>query len=515
MRVIPTMIGGRLAAGYAAMLVFMALNIGVAWVQMDRLGAASKHLIDGLATREREARQWQSLLGGEALTANGILVTSDPDKLKPLLAEIKANDARIAELNSTYSKDADDPELSGRIAAAHKRHTAATTDFLQALESGSGDFLRSEFYEKFLPSLRGYQALLEQLAQRQQQLMDQGRASADLERERGIWIMLAIGLAACAVGSLLAWRLARSIRLALTEAVRVAHAVAEGDLTARSRVASQGELEQLFMAQERMCERLRATVASIKGSAEVVQQGSREIASGNNDLSARTEQQASTVQQTSAAMAQMTKAVRENADIATQASSLAGTASDNAVRRGEQMTELVRTMREMTSSSGKIAEITSVIDAIAFQTNILALNAAVEAARAGEQGRGFAVVADEVRMLAKRSSTAAREIRGLIDDNVQRVETGAKLATTAGDSIGELVQSVQSVAGLLQRVASSTGEQSQELAHINEAVASLDHVTQQNSAMVEQCAAAAGSLSDQAALLEEAVAVFKFAAPAR
>jgi methyl-accepting chemotaxis protein len=507
MRLIPNTISGRLACGFAALLVFMALNIGVAWVQMNRLGATSDHLIDHLAAREREARQWQTLLGRNALTANGVLVTSDPEKLKPLVDELNSGTARITALHTAYAKRDD---AQAPISKAHANFTAATKDFMDAVGSGSSDFMRSEFYDKFAPAVRSYQDLLETLAQRQQEQMDQGRAAADVERANGIRAMLLLGILACAVGGVVAWRLSSGIRRALMEAVRMAHAVAQGDLTARSTVKVQGELEQLFGAQESMCERLRTTLSSIQTSAEAVQLGSGEIASANNDLSVRTEQQAGTLQKTASTMEQMTTAVHNNAHNATQASQLAKSASANAVQRSAQMNELVASMQQMASSSSKIGEITAVIDSIAFQTNILALNAAVEAARAGENGRGFAVVANEVRTLAQRSATAAQEIRGLIANSVQNVNAGVTLATAAGGSIGDLVQSVQAVAGLLQEVADSTERQSQELSQINHSVAELDHMTQQNAAMVEESAAAASSLKEQADHLKDAVAVFRF-----
>jgi len=507
----PSTISGRLAGGYAAMLAFMAAMIAVAWVQLHTLGASSRHLTDTLAAREREARQWQALLGRDALAANAMLVTSDPDKLKPLLNDMTANARHIAQLQASHANANDEAALAERVAKAHARHAAATRDFLQAAGSGSSDFMRSEFNDKYLPSLRDHQAVLEELAQRQHRRMDQGRSAANAELALGIRILLAVGALACAVGSVLAWRLARSIRSALAEAIRVANAVSDGNLAARSRLAAQGELKQLFDAQQRMCERLMGTLASIQDSADAVQLASHEIATGNNDLSARTEQQAGTLQQTTSSMEQMTEAVCANAATAAEASQLAESASHNAVQRGEQMNELVATMQEMATSSGKIAEITGVIDGIAFQTNILALNAAVEAARAGEHGRGFAVVADEVRTLAQRSANAAREIRDLIQESVKRVDSGATLVTAAGDAIGELVGSVQRVSAMLRQVAQSTGEQSRELGGIHHSVSALDHMTQQNAALVEQSAAAAGSLKDQADRLKEAVAVFRFA----
>ena len=511
MSLFPKTITGRLGLGYAAMAAFMAATIAMAWVELQSLGDLSRHLTRELASREREARQWQALLGRDALTANSMLVTSDPDKLKPLAAEMKADTTRLQALHTEFAGRTAASEDTGRLKQSHERYLAATRDFMQALDSGSSDFARTEFNDKFLPSSREYQGLLEQLAQGQQANMDQSRDKAEAQSAAGFRLMLAVGISGLVIAVVLAWRLAVGIRRALTEAIRMANAVSDGDLAARSTVAVEGELAELFGAQQRMCERLQGTVSAILHSAEAVQRASSEIASGNSDLRARTEQQAGTLQETSSAMLLVAGAVQGNAQMADEASRLANAASQNAVERGEQMNQLVTTMREMADGSSRIAEITGVIDSIAFQTNILALNAAAEAARAGEQGRGFAVVADEVRTLARRSATAAQEIRSLLQGTVERTNAGARLMSAAGESIGTLVQNVQRVSSLLQEVAASIGVQSQDIGNIHQSIASLDNVTQQNAGMVEQSAAASSSLKDQADRLKEAVTVFKIA----
>jgi methyl-accepting chemotaxis protein len=511
MKLFPSTIGGRLVLGYAATAFFMAAVIGLAWYELSLLGRASRHLTDDLAARERQARQWQAVLGRDALAASSMLVTSDPDKLKPLIAELKADAKRIADIYAAFAAAPTESDAASVVPKAHERHANATRDFLQAVDSGSSDFAKSEFYDKYVPALREYEAALEQLAQAQQQEMDTGRSAATLAMERGIRLMLVIGLAAAAASMLLAWRLSREIRHGLAEAVRVTHAVADGDLSARASITSQGELQQLLAAQELMAERLRETMTRIQTSAETVRVAAHEMAGASNDLSVRTEHQAATLQQTSSAMERFTASLRGNANTAAEASRLAASASESAVLRGREMSVLVSTMNEMATSSGEIAEITSVIDSIAFQTNILALNAGVEAARAGDHGRGFAVVADEVRTLAKRSASAAQQIRTLIQQSIERVETGARLATAAGQSIGTLVQSVQSVSGMLQEVTASGAEQSREITSVVQSVSTLDGMTQQNAAMVEQGAAASSSLTAQADALKNATAVFRFA----
>ena len=255
-------------------------------------------------------------------------------------------------------------------------------------------------------------------------------------------------------------------------------------------------------------QRMYAVVSSVQTSAVSIETASAEIASGNHDLSTRTEQAASSLQQTAASMEQLTSTVRQSADSARQANQLAASASEIAVRGGQVVGQVVTTMDEINHSSKKISDIIGVIDAIAFQTNILALNAAVEAARAGEQGRGFAVVAGEVRNLAQRSAEAAKEIKGLIGSSVDRVETGSRLVAEAGQTMNEIVGSVQRVSDIIGEITAASGEQSDGIGQVNDAVNQLDQMTQQNAALVEESSAAAQSLKDQALNLAKAILVF-------
>jgi methyl-accepting chemotaxis protein len=291
-------------------------------------------------------------------------------------------------------------------------------------------------------------------------------------------------------------------------AVAVARAVAEGDLSTPIAVRA-GDQDSLLASLQAMQQALVKAVSSVRMSTESVSSASREIATGNQDLSSRTEQQASSLQQTAASIEQLTSAVKLNADAARQANQLAASASQVAAKGGAVVGEVVSTMDQITASSKKIADIIGVIDGIAFQTNILALNAAVEAARAGEQGRGFAVVAGEVRSLAQRSAQAAREIKSLIGESVEKVETGSKLVNDAGQTMNDIVAQVKRVTDLIGEITSSTLEQSNGIGQVNQAVTQLDQMTQQNAALVEQSAAAAESLREQADKLARAVAIFK------
>jgi methyl-accepting chemotaxis protein-2 (aspartate sensor receptor) len=295
----------------------------------------------------------------------------------------------------------------------------------------------------------------------------------------------------------------------LVEAGQHFDKIANGDLTQRVDIRSHNEIGVLYGAVKRMQESLTRTVSTVRRGVDEINVGSREISAGNTDLSSRTEQQAASLEETAASMEELASTVKQNAENARQANQLAASASDVAERGGAAVAEVVNTMQEISGSSRKISEIVSVIDGIAFQTNILALNAAVEAARAGEQGKGFAVVAGEVRSLAQRSAQAAKEIKTLIEDSVSKVGAGSQQVERAGATMQEIVASVKRVTDIMGEISAASEEQSSGIDQVNRAVSQMDEVTQQNAALVEEAAAAAGSLQEQAQRLAEAVAVFK------
>jgi methyl-accepting chemotaxis protein len=324
-------------------------------------------------------------------------------------------------------------------------------------------------------------------------------------------LILAVLIGFVLAAGWLAYAVMQSILVPLQHAVRVSEAIATGDLSQNIEVRSKDELGQLMVAMKRTVGQLNVIVRNIKASSDTVGTAAQEIAQGHADLSSRTEEQASSLEETAASMEEMTSTVQQNAENAKKASTLAAGATETAQAGGEAVRRVVHTMTGISDSSKKIADITSVIDGIAFQTNILALNAAVEAARAGEQGRGFAVVASEVRSLAQRSAAAAKEIKGLITDSVSKVDSGSREVAEAGKTMEKIVESVNRVSSLIAEISAASQEQSQSISQVSDTVQQLEKVTQQNAAMVEQATAASASLEEQSGSLIQAVDSFKLA----
>jgi methyl-accepting chemotaxis protein len=375
----------------------------------------------------------------------------------------------------------------------------------------AGEDVGPEVLAKVFPAAADYFNVVNRLAEYQTKHIEKTREEAQAAARDGVAALIVGAGAALVAGAMLALILTRSVTKPIRRAQIMAEAIAAGDLSGKdqSETHSADEIGQLVASMQRMSESLRSIVTSVRASSDSIATGSSQIAMGNADLSQRTEEQASNLQQTAASMEQLTSTVVNNAATARTATELAGSASNVAAMGGSAVGRVVGTMEAITASSKKISEIIGVIDGIAFQTTILALNAAVEAARAGEQGRGFAVVASEVRNLAQRSAAAAKEIKGLITDSVEQVQSGSQQVHEAGRTMADIVTQVKRVSDLISEICVATQEQTQGLGQVNGAVSQLDQVTQQNAALVEQSAAAAESLSGQAAKLVSAVSVFR------
>ncbi|UWE15682.1 methyl-accepting chemotaxis protein [Herbaspirillum huttiense] len=463
----------------------------VAFSQLERMSAALDAARNGIST---------SIVGDSGD------IDANMDRIEKA---IKANDAIVKQYQDTQLTSDERVLLDKLIPQRQKFVTDGIKPAAEALRNR--DFQGAiELYGGVM--LKLYADAHTTLAQLMDLQRTVGRELHEQAQQRYQTLLVVMGVAMAAglfVALLMGVLLVRAISRPLQRAVTVAQAVAAGDLTQQIDVHSQDETGQLMQALRQMNENLQGIVGQVRLSTDTIATASSEIAHGNLDLSSRTEQQAGALEETASAMEQLTSTVRHNADSAQQAKELAHSASEVAVRGGEVVRQVVDTMSSINQSSSKIVDIISVIDGIAFQTNILALNAAVEAARAGEQGRGFAVVASEVRSLAQRSAAAAKEIKVLIDDSVTRVGTGSALVAQAGQTIDEVVRSVQRVSEVVTDISAAGQEQSQGIEEVNNAITQMDETTQQNAALVEQAAAAAQSMQEQAARLSEAVSVFR------
>ena len=381
--------------------------------------------------------------------------------------------------------------------------------FIDLAKEGKNEEAKAVLLNDLRPVQLTYFDDLDELIEYQGSLMEASARQADSETLKTRMIVLALAAVATLISVVLGVLATRSIVRPLNEAVVVARKVAGGDLTSTIVVNSKDETGQLMQALKDMNDSLSKVVGEVRQGTDTIATASSQIAAGNMDLSSRTEQQASSLEETAASMEELTSTVKQNADNARQANQLAESASGVAVKGGRVVAQVVDTMGAINASSKKIVDIIGVIDGIAFQTNILALNAAVEAARAGEQGRGFAVVAAEVRNLAQRSAAAAKEIKTLIGDSVDKVEEGSKQVAEAGKTMDEIVGSVKRVTDIMAEITVASQEQTSGIEQINQAIAQMDQVTQQNAALVEEAAAAAASLQEQASGLSQVVSVFK------
>jgi methyl-accepting chemotaxis protein len=511
-------IGARLAAGLGVSLAFM---IGISAIGISNLGKLNnntKDLAEDKVPKVILAYEVIGNLNDIARAMRNAMLSKDADTIKKELERVETRKGDIASRLDQLGKliaDDTDPESKAKlqkVIEARDKYGVVQASFVKM----SGDeSKRDEAVTYLLTTVRkeqtAYLNSLTDLVKFQNEAVSQASKEAEQAYASSRNMMLILTAIAAALASWVLYWVTRSITRPLNRAVNMAEAVAGGDLTMRMECNTTDETGQLLRALINMNDSLARTVGQVRSGTDTITVASNEIASGNLDLSSRTEQQASSLEETASSMEELTSTVTQNAGNARQATKLVVAASEFATKGGQVVGQVVTTMGAIKDSSSKIVDIISVIDGIAFQTNILALNAAVEAARAGEQGRGFAVVASEVRTLAQRSANAAKEIKELIGRSVETVDEGARLVDQAGATMDGIVTAVKQVADIMTEISAASTEQSSGIEQVNQAIVSIDDVTQQNAALVEEAAAAAQSMRDQADLLAQAVSVFKLA----
>nr|WP_296015897.1 methyl-accepting chemotaxis protein [uncultured Acidovorax sp.] len=522
MRISDLRIGVKLGAGFLAVVLFTTLLGVMALAQMSRMHKAADEIASNLLPSVAQTGELRVLLNRMRRSEAGVVTSRSGAEVKAFSEQVALRHKDLEKTELAYETLINQDQEREAYAAYKRRKAEYIKLQAKLLEIASGvDFTNAETLELTGEALgmlyageseTAFVAVAETLGALQKINSEAAlQASAEGREVFGrarLWLLGT--LAICVVlAMLLGVGITRSVSRPAHHAVRAARAIAEGDLTTTVPPGGKDEMGQLLVALGDMRANLARVVSGVRSNAEGVASASAQIASGNNDLSARTEQQASALEETAASMEELGSTVRQNADNARAANQLAVNASSVAVQGGDVVAEVVETMKGINDSSRKIADIISVIDGIAFQTNILALNAAVEAARAGEQGRGFAVVAGEVRSLAGRSAEAAKEIKALIMASVERVEQGTALVDKAGATMTEVVAAIRRVTDIMGEISAASSEQSAGVGQVGEAVTQMDQATQQNAALVEEMAAAASALNAQAGELVNAVAVFK------
>ena len=510
----------RLALGFGLILVILVILSIFSIYEVRQIQTALEENATKVSVVQRYAIDFRGSAHDRSIAIRDVVASTNVDELKREVAEIERLTAFYAKAAVPLDKMlADDPKLQselGSMVAAIKQTEAKVLPLINQVialrRAEQRDEAQQIVWRDAKPLFVEWLARINVLIDYEEKLIQEKLSLARQVSSQFLAIMLGLTAVAVMLGVLAAYVIARSIRLALGaepwEVKAVADAVRQGDLSINISIHHAHE-ESVIVAMKHMRDSLVQVVSSVRQSSDTVATASSEIAQGNTDLSFRTESQASALEQTAASMQELGSTVKQNADNAKQANQLAQSASAVAVQGGEVVSQVVTTMKGINESSRKINDIISVIDGIAFQTNILALNAAVEAARAGEQGRGFAVVAGEVRSLAGRSAEAAKEIKQLITDSVARVENGTALVDQAGHTMEEVVISIRRVTDIMGEITTASAEQSSGVAQVREAVTQMDQATQQNAALVEEMAAAAASLKSQAQDLVRAVAVFK------
>ena len=500
----------RVLAGFT---VVIALLVGASMIGVMRIAQLNDR-IDQMVDVDMHAlelsRQWAGLTEISIQRRIVDLAVDDPTFVKAFTRKSKETSARIDKVQEELKKLEKSPEaarLTETIGAQRKAYQMLRDDVTK--QKKDGENVQSRVVNELIPAMEAYLDAINAFAENSHTELQAAKQTAQEQEQATRKLVLGLLAISTALGIGVALVITNSVTGPLGEARTLAMAIAEGNLSTRVVTNGRDEVAELNRTLDHMQTKLAGTIQGVRRAAEQVRLASGEIASGNQDLSNRTEQAASSLEETGAAMQQLSEGVRENANAAKQADGLAKAAADVAGQGGEMVEKVIQTMAEIQQSSSRIGDIIGTIDGIAFQTNILALNAAVEAARAGEQGRGFAVVASEVRALALRSTEAAREIKTLISNSRGHVEEGNRLVTDTGNKMQEIVGSVQRVNHIIGNISTSSASQALTLGEIGQAVGQLDQMTQQNAALVEESAAAAQGLKEQAVELVDVVASFQ------
>ncbi|MEJ1128913.1 methyl-accepting chemotaxis protein [Variovorax sp. CCNWLW225] len=505
-------IGTRLAIGFGLVLVLTLVSAAFALITARSNAEATRQMMQSPLAKERLISDWY-VLTYSAIARTAMIARSTDESLPVTFADVISDSVKkggetMAKVEALLVTDLEKSTFKN-IVELRAKYQAAKDAVQKAKTGGNPAEAEAAFKNTFMPAAKAYETRVLELLALERKAIDDMSHAIDEANARSFNLRIFLTALTLVLGALCAFLIARSVTRPLGHAVKVAETVASGDLSSAIETGSRDETGQLMNALKHMNESLAKVVGEVRTGTDAIATASGQIAAGNQDLSSRTEEQASSLEETAASMEELTSTVKQNADNARQANQLALSASEVAVKGGGVVNQVVDTMASINASSKKIVDIIGVIDGIAFQTNILALNAAVEAARAGEQGRGFAVVASEVRNLAQRSGAAAKEIKGLIDDSVGKVEAGSRQVAEAGRTMDEIVDSVKRVTDIMGEITAASQEQSTGIEQVNQAIAQMDQVTQQNAALVEEAAAAAQSMQEQAASLVEAVSVFK------
>jgi methyl-accepting chemotaxis protein len=505
-------VGTRLTVGFG-LLVLLLISIALFGItRLSALNDSNSLIVNDRYPKVAMSNATLNGISDMAILMRNMLILDDPEKIKNELAKLLEVKRDVAEKLGNIDKMLKTDkgrQIYKAIVDARAKYEAGQDEYFKLVAEGKKQEASNLLMTTVIHDHLAYSNEVKGLVTLGGILMDKGGEEAAVNFHSGTNLIASLAALATLLACGFGYWITRSITLPLNRAVQIAQNIAAGDLTARIEAGATDETGQLLRALKDMNDSLVRIVGAVRIGTDTIATASSQIASGNLDLSSRTEQQAASLEETASSMEEMTSTVKQNADNARQANQLAVSASEVAVKGGAVVSQMVGTMGAINESSKKIVDIIGVIDGIAFQTNILALNAAVEAARAGEQGRGFAVVAAEVRNLAQRSAGAAKEIKELIGDSVEKVDAGAKLVDQAGATMNEVVASVRRVTDIIGEITAASHEQTSGIEQINQAIAQMDEVTQQNAALVEEAAAAAGSLQDQAENLVKTVSVFK------